>query len=339
MHLRRNLIRKAVVVALVTVSLALLATTLLVGPSGAAQRKYTIAFLADPAMTKGTRAAAKTLGVRVLFPKCCAGGPDGAVKLIESLIASHVDAIVVEGYDPTAEPIFAKVRKAGILLISAGDDIAGKRDLWVSHSDNVAYGQALGDALASQMGRQGEYAILDEQGEYPIARTWKKIVAAYIPKAYPKMKLDAMLTETGAGDQNEVDSVKSFMAAHPNLKGLLAVTPTEAYMAGEAITQAGRIGQVFSAGNGGDSLADLQLRGYVRTGAADLVFAGNPVTEGYVTVWGARYLLTGHHFKAGAYEVGGPIGRVWYYPEHQELRASQPLTVTKANLALYVNTF
>ena len=58
MHLRRNLIRKAVVVALVTVSLALLATTLLVGPSGAAQRKYTIAFLADPAMTKGTRAAA-----------------------------------------------------------------------------------------------------------------------------------------------------------------------------------------------------------------------------------------------------------------------------------------
>ena len=325
MHLRRNLIRKAVVVALVTVSLALLATTLLVGPSGAAQRKYTIAFLADPAMTKGTRAAAKTLGVRVLFPKCCAGGPDGAVKLIESLIASHVDAIVVEGYDPTAEPIFAKVRKAGILLISAGDDIAGKRDLWVSHSDNVAYGQALGDALASQMGRQGEYAILDEQGEYPIARTWKKIVAAYIPKAYPKMKLDAMLTETGAGDQNEVDSVKGFMAVHPNLKGLIGIAPTEAYMAAEAITQAGRIGQVFSAGNGDDNIPpDFQLRGYVQSGAAQLVYASNPIQQAYVTVWAAHYLLTGHHFRSGAYQVGGPIGQVWYYPKHQELRVGPP---------------
>jgi len=332
------MIRKAVVVAALAISVPLLTATFLVRSSGAAQREYTIASLADPVMTRGARAAAKALGVRVLFPKCCAG-PQGAVTLIESLIARHVDAIVAEGYDPTAEPIFAKVRKAGIFLIASGDDIAGKRHLWVSHSDNVAYGQALGDALASQMGKQGEYAILDEQGEYPIARTWKKIVAAYIPKAYPKMKLDAMVTETGAGDQNEVDSVKSFMAAHPNLKGLLAVTPTEAYMAGEAITQAGRIGQVFSAGNGGDSLADPQLRGYVRTGAADLVFAGNPVTEGYVTVWGIHYLLTGHHFKAGAYEVGGPIGRVWYYPEHQELRASRPLTVTKKNLSQYENTF
>ena len=61
------------------------------------------------------------------------------------------------------------------------------------------------------------------------------------------------------------------MATHPNLKGLIGIVPTEAYMAGEAITQAGRIGQVFSAGNGGNGLSDPQLLGYVRTGAAELV--------------------------------------------------------------------
>src|SRR5215831_5892527 len=333
------MIRKTSVPIALAVLLAALAATFLARPSGAAHRKYTVAFLADPAMARGVQAAAKKVGVRIVVPSCGSCSPSAVIRLYKSMITRHVDAVVSEGYDPTLTPSFRKIRRAGILLISAGDDIAGKRDLWVSHSNSVAYGQALGDALASQIGKKGEYAILDEQGEYPIAKTWKKIVAAYIPKAYPKMKLDAMVTETGAGDQNEVDSVKSFMAAHPNLKGLLAVTPTEAYMAGEAITQAGRIGQVFSAGNGGDSLADPQLRGYVRTGAADLVFAGNPVTEGYVTVWGIHYLLTGHHFKAGAYEVGGPIGRVWYYPEHQELRASRPLTVTKKNLSQYENTF
>jgi hypothetical protein len=120
---------------------------------------------------------------------------------------------------------------------------------------------------------------------------------------------------------------------------MVAVTPTETYMEGEAITQAGRIGQVFSAGNGGDSLGDPQLRGYVRSGAAELVFAGNPITEGYVTVWAAHYLLRGHHFNAGAYQVSGPIGRVWYYPKHRELRASRPLTITKANLASYEHKF
>ena len=251
-----------------------------------------------------------------------------------------MDAIVDSGFDPSAKPMYRKVRKAGILLISSGDDIAGKRDLWVSQSDPVAYGQALADALASQIGQKGEYAILDEQGEFPIAHTWVKIVEDYIPKAYPNMTLDGLQTETGAGDQNEVDSVKSFMAVHPNLKGLIGIAPTEAYMAAEAITQAGRIGQVFSAGNGDDNIPpDFQLRGYVQSGAAQLVYASNPIQQAYVTVWAAHYLLTGHHFRSGAYQVGGPIGHVWYYPKHQELRVGPPLTITKANLAQYANKF
>jgi hypothetical protein len=54
--------------------------------------------------------------------------------------------------------------------------------------------------------------------EYPIAHTWKKIVENYVATAYPNMKLDGAQSETGAADQNEVDAVKSFMSAHPNLK-------------------------------------------------------------------------------------------------------------------------
>ena len=55
---------------------------------------------------------------------------------------------------------------------------------------------------------------------------------------------------------------------------------------------------------------------------------------GYLTVWAAKYLLTGHHFRPGAYHVGGPVGLVWYYAKHQELRLGQPLTITKANLSV-----
>ena len=339
-------LRKTLLVAALGLSLAALAAALLAHPSGAAHRKYTIAYLTYANMKTGSKEAAKRLGVRILFPDTkCHGpglgvcGPQDVVRLYESMIARHVDAIVSDGFDPTQKPIFRKVRKAGILLISSGDDIAGKRDLWVSQSAPVAYGEALADALASQIGKEGEYAILRERGEYPIADTWVKVVEHYIPRAYPKMKLDGVLTETGAGDQNEVDSVKRFMSAHPNMKGLIGIAPTEAYMAAEAITQAGRIGQVFSAGNGDDDLSDPQLLGYVRTGAAELVYASDLIKQGYLTVWAANYLLTGHHFRPGAYQVGGPIGRVWYYAKHQELRVGQPLTITKKNVDQYANKF
>jgi rhamnose transport system substrate-binding protein len=335
------MIRKTVVAVALAVSLAALVAALLARPSGAAHRTYTFAYVRPylPALVTGGREAAKRLGVRYIVTGHNGISDQELIQVYRSVIARHADAIATNGYDPALKPIFRQIRKAGILLISSGDDIAGARDLWVSQSDPAAYGRALADALASQIHDKGEYAILRERGQYPIADRWEKVVAAYIPKAYPNMKLDGVITETGAGDEAEVDSVKSFMAAHPKLNGLIGIAPTEAYMAAEAITQAGRIGQIFSAGNGGGDLKGTPLPGWVRSGAAEVVFAGNPITLGYLTVWAANYLLTGHHFRAGAYHVGGPIGLVWYYAKHRELRTGPPLTVTKANVALYAKEF
>lgn len=336
------MIRKATVA---TALGACLAAALLAGPSAGAHKPFTIAFVTDSVFTPrvqaiaaGGRAAAKTLGVRYILagPR---GGGQNVVPFLQSMIARHVDALASEGYAPALKPILTKVRKAGILLLSSGDDIAAARDLWVNMSGPVEYAHALADALASQTQRKGEYAILEEQDEYPIADTWANIAGAYIAKAYPGMKLDGVLRGTGAGDPAEVDSVKAFMADHPDLAGLLAVTPTEAYMAAEAIREAGRIGQVFSAGNGGGTFDDPEEIGFARSGAAELVFAGDQRKLGYLTVWAAHYLLTGHRFRPGAYEVGGPIGLVWYYAKGRELRLGQPLTITKQNVDLYANRF
>jgi rhamnose transport system substrate-binding protein len=335
------MIRKTIVATALALSLAAVGATLLARPSGAAHRRYTIASVAYfPSMAIGGRAAARRLGMRyIVASEQRLGSEQSVIRYYRSLIARHVDAIATGGYDPALEPVFRKVRKAGIQLISSGDDIAGKRDLWVNYSGTVAFAHALADALASQIDKKGEYAILDEQGEFPIAHTWAKDVAAYIAKAYPNMKSDGLQTETGAGDPKEVDSVKSFMAAHPNLKGLISVTPTEAYVAADAITQAGRIGQVFSAGNGGSDFKGTPLVGWVRSGAMEDVVVGDPIKLGYLTVWAAHYMLTGQHFRPGAYQVGGPIGLVWYYAKHWELRLGQPITITKKNVAQYAHRF
>src|SRR5215470_16836165 len=109
------MIRKTSVPIALAVLLAALAATL-ARPSGAAHRKFTIAFLADPAMTRGTQAAAKKVGVRLLVPSCGTCSPSAVIRLYKSMIARHVDAVVSEGYDPTLTSTFRKVRKAGILL-------------------------------------------------------------------------------------------------------------------------------------------------------------------------------------------------------------------------------
>src|SRR5215475_11939221 len=99
------MIRKTSAPVVFAVLLAALAATLLARPSGAAHRRYTIAFLADPAMTRGVQTAAKKVGVRILVPRCVEPcSPSNEIRLYKSLIARHFDAVVSEGYDPTLTP-------------------------------------------------------------------------------------------------------------------------------------------------------------------------------------------------------------------------------------------
>ncbi|PWU22412.1 MAG: hypothetical protein C5B48_10085 [Candidatus Rokuibacteriota bacterium] len=326
--------RLGVVMLAVAVSVAALVTS---GPSGAARRKYVIAWAADQdlsapreqAIVRGGRAAAKAFGVRYIA---------AGAGVIGSLIAQHVDAIATEAYDPTLKPVLTEVRRAGILLLSSGDDIAAKRRVWVNSSDPVAYAQALADALALQIKGRGGYAIVRQPGQFPIADKWQSLVARYVAETYPNMHLDGIVEGSDYNGEPEPSKLEDFMAAHPKLRGFVSVVPRGSYAAAMAITQARKIGKVFSAGNGGGSFTD-PLPAWVRSGAAEFVYVGDPVKLGYVTVWAADYLLSGHRFKPGAYNIGGPIGLVWYHRSHQELRVGQPLTITKTNVDAYASRF
>jgi ABC-type sugar transport system substrate-binding protein/DNA-binding SARP family transcriptional activator len=341
---RRRVFRRRYLALAGLVAVAAVAVSLALSTRGAAHRGYTIAFVTQnrdyvQAMARGGRKAAKRLGVRYIVAGKTAPDDYALSKVYQSMIARHVDAIISGGYEPALTQTFAKVRKAGILLISSGDDIAAKRDLWVTQSDPKAYGHALADALASQIQHRGEYAILEQYGQYPIATTWARQVKAYIAQTYPKMKLDGAVYGTGNWDQGDVDSVKSFISANPHLKGLIGITPPMASAAARAITQAGKIGRVFSAGNGDDRLGDSPLPNFVRNGAAEFVYVGSPVQLGYLTVWAAKYLLAGHRFTPRSYQVGGPIDVVWYDAQHGLLRLGQPITITKENVNQFANKF
>lgn len=338
--------RGTILAAVVGLSLAAAAGALLAGPSGAAHPKYTIAFASEQAssprvaaIARGARSAAKRLGVRFILAGPPFAGPgDNYAQTFPSLIARHVDAIATEGFDPQLTQALTKVRRAGIMLVASGDDIDAKRALWIGQSDPVEYAQALADALASQMKGRGEYAIARQPGQFPIANEYQRLLESYVAKTYPNMHLDAVIQGSDVNGMPEFASVQKFVAAHPHLRGLIGLVPRAAYSVAEAIIHTHKVGKVFSADNGGGSFGD-PLPGYVRKGVAQIVFVGDPVKLGYLTVWATHYLLTGHRFRPGAYQVGGPLGLVSYYAKHQELRLGQPLTITNANVDLYANKF
>jgi ABC-type sugar transport system substrate-binding protein len=335
--------RKVAIIALPLAIAACVASLMTSGPSGAAGRKYVIAYVAGQpldsprveAIVRGGRAAAKKLGVQYIAEGLGLYDPE---YFFRSLIAQHVDAIASEGYEPTLVPILTKARAAGIVVLSSGDDIAAKRSVWVNYSDPVAYAEALADALASQMKGRGEYAITRQPGQFPIADEWTRLVEKYVARTYPKMRLDGIVEGSDSNGGPEPSKLEHFMATHPKLKGFLGIVPRASYAAAIAITETHKIGKVFSAGNGDGSFTG-PLPAWVRNGSTEFVYGGDPVKIGYLTVWAARYLVTGHRLKPGAYNVGGPIGLVWYHAARQELRLGQPLTITKATVDVYANRF
>ncbi len=332
----------ALMLALAIVAAGVLAA----GSSGARQTQRTIGLvLPDPnggaplsrAVKPGASAAASALGDHlVVIPT---DGPEAMTSAVKSLIAKRAAAIVVntdQGPDTVNAvlPVLAQARAAGIPTLSYEQRWPGS--VWVTQSTPDQYAQALADALASQMKGRGQYAIVPCRPGESIVQTWTKAIKAYAPQRYPRMKRVAVVYgDTGNGTA-DVGMFKRLIKRHPQLRGMIFVCPGESYILPQQVIQEHKVGKVFSAGNGGTCPPlYVDLARYVRRGAEEIVCAGDPVKLGYLVVWAADHLASGHTFAPGQYNVGGPVGTVTYDAKNQDLPLGQPITITKANLSKY----
>ncbi len=285
------------------------------------------------AIQPGATAAASALGDNLVV---ISSDSPGAV---DSLIDQHVDAIVVntdQGWDGITpmQPELEKARKAGIPTLSYEERFPGS--LWIPQSTPDQYAKALSDSLASQMAGKGQYAIVSCRPAETIVTTWLKSVEAYVPARYPGMKRVAVAYgDTGNGDV-DTHLFRRMIKRHPRLRGLIFLCPGESYNQPPQIVRAHKVGKVFSSGNG--QLCPpvyIQYWRNVHSGAEQIVCAGDPYKLGYLAIWAADYLASGHTFAPGPYDVGGPIGTVHYLAHNQKLPLGQPITITQANLDQY----
>jgi ABC-type sugar transport system substrate-binding protein len=332
----------AVIVAAVASTAAFLAST----SSGAPKAQRTIGLvLPDPnggdplsaPVEQGANAAASALGDSlVIIP---ADGPDAMTSAVNSLIAQHAAAIAVntdQGYDTVKKvlPVLAKARAAGIPTLSYELQFPGS--VWVPQSTPAQYAQALGDAMASQMKRRGQFVIVSCRPAETIVTAWLKAAEFYMRRRYPDMRrVGVVYGDSGNGDV-DTHLFRRLIRAHPHLRGLIFLCPGESWNQPPQIVHAHKVGKVFSAGNGQTCPpVYIQYANNVRSGAEEIVCAGDPVHLGYLTVWAGDYLARGHTFTPGPYDSGAPIGTVHYYGQDDELPLGQPITITKANLAQY----
>ena len=183
--------------------------------------KVAVPFFDD--CNKGAGDAAKALGVNYqwVVPQNTQGSTQ--VKIIEDLVAKHVDGIAISVNEPkSVERAIKKATEGGIKVLTFDSDSANSgRSMYIG-TINEAAGTTMGDEMAKQLNGQGEVAIVTGQ----LGATNLNERIAGIKKALAKSPgIKIVATEGTEDDLAKAVSVdEALFRAHPNLKGIFGVS-------------------------------------------------------------------------------------------------------------------
>jgi ribose transport system substrate-binding protein len=289
----------AVLVAL-AVGVAAVASTAAFGTSASpknANKKltfYLVAGIASDAfyltMNKGAQAAAKKLGVKVIFTGSPAAfSPPTQIPYLNGAIARKPDAILIAPTDKTAliAPIQRAI-KAGIPVATVDTFITKKIAFTNVSTDNPAGGRAAARALVKAIGGSGDVAAISVNPGISTTDQRRDGFAAELKK-FPKVHYLGVQycndNQTKAANQTA-----ALLAAHPNLKGIFAMNVVSGNGVTQAVQAAGKSGKVklveFDAG-------PPQVQA-LKAGTIDALVAQYPYGIGQMAVQLAYKYVTGH---------------------------------------------
>ena len=174
------------------------------------------------------------------------------VALIDQMIASGVDAIVIAPADSKAMvPALARAVEAGIVVVNIDNrldaDILGDYGLQIPFvgPDNFAGAEMVGNYLADRMSAGQEVAILEG---VPTAYNSQQRTAGFA-KAVHAAGLEIVAQQSAQWDQTTAVTIASGMLVqHPKLAAILAANDNMALGAVAAVAQAGRAGEIVIVG-------------------------------------------------------------------------------------------
>ncbi|MGH7070520.1 MAG: ABC transporter substrate-binding protein [Acetobacteraceae bacterium] len=271
-----------------------------------AAKTFTIALIpgltTDPfyiTMHQGAEAAAKALGVKLMFQGAPEFNSTLQVPVLDAVIARHPDAILIAPTDATQ--LIAPLQKAvaaGIPVITVDTYIGnghyqtgfGNADFPLSYiaSDNVLGGEIAARALAEAIGDKGKVYVSNVKPGISTTDQREQGFKEEMKTHFPNITV--LATQFNNDDANTAASqLQAVLARNPDLAGVFGANLFSALGAANGVNAAGNLGKVKVVAFD----APPAIVGELRSGLVSIAIAQHPAEIGWFGVAAAYAHLTG----------------------------------------------
>ncbi len=252
------------------------------------------------AIETGAREAADELGVKLVWEGPVSADVSRQVEMLDTWIARGVDVIAVAPNDPNAlAPTLEKARRRDIKVITYdADSVENSRNFFVNQATAQSIGYSLVDEMAAQIGESGDVAIITGSLTADNQNRWIQHMRDRIVAKFPNMNI-VTVQPSEEDQQLAMQVTQDVLKAHPDLKGVFAITSVAFPGAALAVDQAGKSGEIAVVG----LATPRAMAEYVNKGTVETVILWNPVDLGYLTATVATKVARGEdlsdRFRAG----------------------------------------
>jgi len=287
------------------------------------------------AAAKGAEEAAAELGgVEVIYTGPTDTTAEGQIEVINSLIAQGVDAIAISANDPDAlVPALKKAMSRGITVISWDSGVAPEgRQMHLNPSSTELIGNTIIKLAADNMPDGGDVAILSATATATNQNAWIEAAKGVLPN-YAGINLVSTVYGDDLSDKSYREA-QGLMASYPNLKAIIAPTTVGILASCQAVTDAGKIGEVNVTGLGLPS----EMAGCVESGATKSFAIWNPIDLGYAATMIAYNINKGAATDPGSVVSMGRIGDATL-DDTGAAAMSDPFTYDSSNIDAFKSIF
>lgn len=288
------------------------------------------------AANKGAQEAAKELGdVEVIYTGPTDTTAEGQIEVINALIAQRVDAIAISANDTDAlVPALKKAMDRGITVISWDSGVAPEgRLMQLNPSSSALIGNTIIKLAADQLPEGGQVAVLSATTTSTNQNVWIEEMKKAQPN-YPNIEVVATVYGDDLADKSYRET-QGLLQTYPDLKAIIAPTSVGIVAAAQAVTDAGKVGQVNVTGLGLPS----EMAGHVKSGVSKSFAIWNPIDLGYAATMVAYHLASGDaKAEPGAKISMGRIGEV-ELDANREGAMSDPFTYDASNIDQFSSIF
>nr|WP_244574640.1 substrate-binding domain-containing protein [Cohaesibacter sp. ES.047] len=248
------------------------------------------------AMEMGIEKRASEIGVDAEMIGPVSADPALQVQAIEDLIAKGVDVIGVVPNDESAlEPVLKKAQDAGIIVISHEGPGLKNVDWNFELASAKGFGEAYGKLLAEKVEGGGKYAVFVGSLTVPLHNAWADAAIAWLKANHPEIELVGDRYGVAENVDDSRSTALDLIAAHPDLKGILAFGSQGPIGAARAVEERRKSGEIVVLG----PFSPGQGRKMVHSGVLSGGFMWNPAQAGEVFVTMGKMLVNGEEIKDG----------------------------------------